>query len=366
MASWAEVALRDMRIPGYAGSYLTSYAPNIANPWGRNAQGQGSAQATKASLLMGRYASPDAFDPGINPDYAWVSWADYAPVNTQAWPEILIWNQVYLTEQYTVNHLPGWINNTRVMFWDAQCWLKSKSTGQWSRVAFSNSWSGHAISADFTVERFGDTPERDMRSESSTGGTSVRLVYSSTVPNSGYPLPNYPYWGFHGYSGGRQPIDGPDIADVVVSCKLSLVVHDPFYADDREFARFTVGLGADYYPPAGGIYVYPGVGTSRHKLVTARWPTWEYLVMHTMTEAQFNAANGYPSHFASLSEGDGGTVPGGGGTDPTPAPGAPSIGAWFAKTASGENTWAARSSAGTITTGGAAPLISRRSKRRFR
>lgn len=350
MASWLEIAIADMRIPGYAGSYATSYALNIANPWGRNANGQGSPQATKASLLMGRYAGPDAFDPAINPDYAWVSWADYSPVNTQNWPRMLLWNQVYLTEQFTVNHTPGWINNTRVMFWDAQVWLKSKSTGQWTRLAFSNSFGGHAVSPDFRYEIFGDSPQRDLRTEAETGYSSVRLIYSPTVPNANYPYPNYPYWCFHGYAGGVQNIDGPDIADVVISIKMALVVHDPNEADDREFARFTVGVGADYYPPSGAPYVYPGVGTSRHKLVTAKWPNWQYLVCHTMTEAQITDTNGYPSFFANLSEGDDGGSgggSGGGGADPTPQPSAPSRGTWFAKLTSAKNTWGAREIANT-------------------
>jgi hypothetical protein len=37
--------------------------------------------------------------------------------------------------------------------------------------------------------------------------------------------------------------------------------------------------------------------------VTAKYPDWQWHVMHTMTEAQFNATNGYPSALTNLVEG---------------------------------------------------------------
>jgi hypothetical protein len=333
MSLWLDVAISDMRKPGdnsaefSAGYQPGSFAPNDAPPSGRrgaNNTANQSSQWLRAQLSQGRYASPDAFNPAINPHYAEISWITNETVKTQPWPEVLIWNQIYLADPWRQNHLPGWINNTRVGSWDHQLWLKLKSTGQWVRWSFSDSISGHAIRPDFREELF-DGSMTDVRTEAGTGYKSIRLVYDQYAPLA----PEFPYWAFHGYSGGRKSIDGPDIADIVISQRSSLFVHDPYYADDRDYARFLLAIGADYYPPPGAPYLYPAVGTSRHKLVTAKWPNWQYHVCHSMTEPQIRAS--YPSFFVGLSEGTSAPPPD--PEEPPPStvspPASPTVGNWF-------------------------------------
>jgi hypothetical protein len=274
---------------------------------------------------MGRYASPVAFT-ATNPDYADISWVTDPVVTSQPWPEVLFWNQTFLADPWREFHIPGWIDNTRVMSWDHQVWLKSKSTGQWWRIAFSDTLVGHAAAPDFRTELWDGVAKVDRRTEAATGYNSIRLVYDNAAPLS----PQFNYWIFHGYAGGRKAIDGPDIADIVVSQKTSLVVNNPDAFDDRDYARFLLACGADYYPPSGGAYVYPGAGTSRHKLVRAKWPNWQYHVMTSMKESEITATNGYPSVFVGLAEGDGGSPPDpGGGDGATPQPVAPTRGNWF-------------------------------------
>lgn len=304
-STWATVALSDMRIPGYTGTYTTSYAANDERTLGRRANGGLSSQYLRACLVQGRYASPDAFNSAINPDYNEVSWITNTTVLTQEWPRMTHWNQLYLGEDFGLEHEQGWANNTRVMSWDHQVWIKRRSTGLWFRARLNDSMSGEGWSPNF--KNYGGNAASiyvDIRDEP-YGFKSVRPVYDSEM--TGVPgYTNEPtgsgYWIFHGYS-GVFAIDGRDIADVVVSQKASLVLHDTGGTDDRDKAHYLFAVGADYYPPSGGPYLYPSVGCSRHKRIVAQWPNWQFLVMHTMSLSQFAASNGYPSYFNDLVEG---------------------------------------------------------------
>lgn len=347
---WADVALSDMRKPGFVGAYIDSYAPNSATPTGRNAGGRNSSQASRANLVMGRYPTPVAFT-GTNPDYAEVSWITNPTTTGALWTRALYWNQIYCADPWGISHTPGWINNTRVMSWDHQLWIKSKSTGQWTRYTLSDSLSGEAWSPNFSFYG-GQSSSVDCRTESATGYQSIRLVYDSGEPTG------VGYWIFHGYSGGIVSIDPYDVAEVLASQKTSLVVHDLFYADDRDYSRFLLACGADYYP-ATSLPVYPGVGTSRHKLVRAKWPNWQYHVMHTMTEAQFD----YPSSFASLSEGDSTATTDPGSGEATPMPLVHPVSSWAALETGGSSSWGASAVGSAYESDGVPPVLLIRGRR---
>lgn len=337
MALWTEVAVSDMRIPGYGGTYPTSYAATDDTWWLRNST---SSQNRRASLVQGRYATPTAFTT-TNPDYA-AELSYYAandPIRSTTWTRIQYWNQLVLSGTYRNLHTAGWENNTRVMVWDAQLWVRSASTGLFTLRYSSNTPGGDVWTPNFGTPFAKESNNADWRIETSTGYPSMRLV--STPDNS-----SYYFW--HGY-GSVTAITGPDVSDVLVTTKAALVLDDPDAVDDRRFSRFMFNVGADYYPGTS-LAVYPGVGTSRYKFVRAEYPNFQYFVMHTMTEAQFNATNGYPSVFNGLSEGD--SVPGGGGgTDPPPSTTwliqPPSKGQWFTKLDTGANNWSTHAVANT-------------------
>jgi len=333
MASWAEVAISDMRRAG-AYSYTDSYARNDDTIWGRRTT---SSQYVRAQLSQGRYASTDAFNT-TNPDYtsdlSWIPMDN--PVRTYDWTRIIQWSHVWLSTAYQDQHIqPGFENNTRVMIWDCQVWVKSKGLGQWMRVINTDSPSGEWWSPDFReyLGSFSTTPS-SFRTESSTGYRSVKTVYAAH-PSTGADA-GIDYWLAHGYS-NIASIDGPDIADIVSSFKCALVMDNPDGFDDRDYSRYLVTVGADYMP-ADKAVLYPGVGTSRQRFLRAKWPNWEYRVCHSMTQAQFEAVNGYPSVFVGLSEGDDSDQ--GGGEDPPSTPVvAPTRGSWFAKSSGGSNAW---------------------------
>ncbi len=243
---------------------------------GRNT---GSSQYRGASIVMGNYGSPLAFTK-TNPNYNETSWIVDAAANNAdyqkliAWPNwrgILHWNQLY---RPTTGHLSGFVDNTRVQMRNAQLWVKRRSTGQWIRLSKSNDIGGAAMNPNF-----GDIPNVtwiyvDSRAESE--GVSVRHL-----PESQYGI-NI----FHGWAGGIREIDGTDIAAVWSSIETRLILHNPSGKDDRDSARYLMGCGADYYPNTTKdrpFYLLPGVGTSRHTLVSKEWKT---CVMHTMNYDQ--------------------------------------------------------------------------------
>ena len=345
MASWKEVALRDMRIPGHSGSYMSSYAANDDTWWLRNPL---SAQRTKAVLVMGRYPTSEAWNPSINPDYSEASWVP-SELHNLTWNSLSQWGHVLLGDTYTLNHAPGFQNNTRVMLWGTELWVKSKATGQWTRRIFENGGAnqGNWYHPNF-VTWYLSSPGNNIL-DPNTGYQSVRLPMFSSDPR---------YWLWHPWTAGVT-IDPWDVADVISTIRSSLVLHDPNGVDDRAYSRFLVAVGADYTPTTS-TDLYPSVGTSRHKFCTARWPNWQLHVMHTMTEAQLNAPNGYPSYFDSVSEGDD-QDPGEPGEPTSPPIILPAVGAWAPLEAGGKSAWGAIGTAApTVTSGGMPPPLRRR------
>lgn len=306
MATFKERAISDMRIPGYGGSYATSYALNDSAPLGRPSSWP---ESSRAMLNMGRYPyTPpgqmcEAFT-STNPDQSNVSWVSES-VKYASWNRITLWGEVVCATQFGVNHTPGWVNNTRVMVWDAELWIRMRSTGQWVLIRKSSALSGGQYRGDYSGDYQGAA---DIRSESA-GGTSFRVTNNPSAPG-GALLVHY-WWG--GLS--QFPLfNAYEVMDVVSAHKTALVLHNPTGADDREYSRFLNVVGADYYPSDGSVIVYPGVGFSRFKFVTAKWPNWQWHIMHTMTEADVNSI-GLPPSLSGLSEGA--AEP---GPDPDPGP----------------------------------------------
>lgn len=333
MALWKDVALRNMRLPDHAGSYATSYVSNSDRWWGRTTA---SADSWRARLVQGRYPTSEAFDFGINPDYDQVSYLD-STYRTITWPRIIFWSDSMLGETYQLNHTTGFINNTRVMIWGAEVWIKSKSTGQWTRVINSNPTGGGWFSPNYNVYLGNvSTVPSCYRLEAETGYQSYKLPMQPST--SGQP----DYWLHHSWT-GTVAIDPWDVADVVSSMKCSLVIDNSALADDRAYSRFMLAAGADYYPEEPRS-IYPSVGSSAKKFVTARWPNWEYRVMHTMTQAQLEAANGYPSAYIGVGDGSSAEPD---PEEPMEPPSLPTRGNWFAKLDGGDNVWTTHAEAGS-------------------
>lgn len=240
-----------------------------------------SSQYERATLVMGRYGTPAAFTT-VNPDYqtelSWLS-TDSDLRQIPAWTRILLWDQVYLGEQYGAAHAPGYRGNSRVRTWGYEMWIKTKA-GTWHRLFQTDSKGAEAWRPTFRGEANFASNANDIRSEPD-GSYSVRPLPAIGLDSSGS------YWISHGYAGGIRDVNPYDVADILILCYSQLILHDPAGPDDRQYARFLFAVGADWYPPAGvSMTYYPGVGTSRHKYVTIE-P--QVHVMHTMTEAELRA-----------------------------------------------------------------------------
>lgn len=290
--SWLSVAVSDMRKVGWSGAYMDSYAPNDDLTYGRRPI---SSQRSRAQLSQGRYATSAAFTP-TNPDYSEVAWVTDPAVKNATWSRIIQWTHIYMSETYKTAHASGWVNNTRVAIWDCQVWVKSKTTGNWTRLSLSNTPGGEWWTPDFKLYKGTKESTGDAYRIEGSGYPSIRTVLAATGTPAGSPDANVGYWLWHGYS-GLTAITGSDVADVVSCCKTALVLHNAGGTDDRDASRFLFAVGADYYPVSGSSY--PAVGTSRHRFVRAKYPSYQWHVMHTMTEAQFNAAGGHPSALDS-------------------------------------------------------------------
>lgn len=286
--SWSDVGLSDMRKTGWGGSYGTSYAANDDRPLQMNASW---TQASRAMLAMGRYpytppgGTCEAFT-SLNPDSGGLSWI--ASVEPQAltavWDKLAFWGELMLSTTFP-SHATGYTGNTRVQVWDCQAWIRLRSTGAWQLVRKSSSLGGMNYRLDYS------STNGNIQFRSEPGGyLSFRPLAGTSPAYSAHYWWNVPVY---------PTIDAYEVTDVLVAQKASLILHDSAGTDDREFSRFLIRTGADYYPTSNKAFGNnPGVGQGRAKFVRAKWPAWEWAVMHTMTEAEFNAAGGYPAALA--------------------------------------------------------------------
>jgi hypothetical protein len=290
--------LRDMRKDPSTGSfsYMDSYASNddIAR---LRTESSPSSQATRASLVMGPFGDQRAWNTAINPDAA--SETGWVPADVKAvsrWPTMVYWDQVYQPDTNGGRHLNGYSGNTRIFVFDPELWYEDVDTGVWTRFAVG------------TGDRNGETWRPNFREfggsrwNGSISGTGVDIRYDELTDSNGQvrrgiSVRTSPdggpdrYWVPHTYL--PQAAVNPDrVRHICARVKTALIKHNPALMDDRSLFRQMFACGADWYPQSGSPQVYPGVGTSRHKLVLEQWPGWQWHVMHTKTWAGFLAS--YP------------------------------------------------------------------------
>lgn len=342
MPTFKERAISDMRIPGYGGSYSSSYAPADDVMWGA-----GNQWNSKAWLAMGRYIYTP---PGqvveaytsTNPDVAELSYLSSSPVRYEVYTRWLPWGHQFVgSSTQTPNSVTGWNHNTRQLFYDVQLWQRSKNTGLWSLLRAGQPLNDVLSSVSYQEQSFNQS---DSRSDTTTGGKSYRPTRDTSAPTR-------PYRVAHWFINDFTPIGSTaDIADVLLCCRTSLILHDPNGTDDRGTSNLISSIGCDPYPASSGVgLAAPPVGISKPRRVSAKWPNWEWLILHTMTEAQINSI-GLPPALTNLAEGSGTVDP---PVDPPPAN--PSTTNWSALAS--PRAWSARAT--TLT----APTKVRRGRR---
>jgi len=167
------------------------------------------------------------------------------------------WGQVYL-ERGT---LPA--ANTRVQLRGLRAYLLSKRTGEWSLVS-SGEVEGAAYREDFAQDA---NKPADVRPEPE-GGVSVRL-------ERGF---NFHFW----TKAGRVEIHPEDLDGVFVTVQARLVLADPSKPDDRDRARYLLGVGADYWLARDSKWdnfkTNGDVAIGRMKRVTKQWRAFNMAV----------------------------------------------------------------------------------------
>ena len=342
MASWVETALSDMRKPGFSGSWFDSYSVHDDQWLERQVT---SSSAKRAGCQRGRYMlASECWNSGINPDYADISWVSSSK-RADAY-RIMPWMETPLGVTYGTTHLPGYTGNTRILMLDCRVAIKSKTSGLWAYHGPFQMASGMLITPNqltFTG------PSEGLRYESAYGGYSCRAVAFDGSADG------YSYVEWHGWP-SFITVDPTDVADICVTMKTSLILHNQAGTDDREFSRYMFTLAADAYSASGGIGWTGCIGWSRNKFVTAKYPAFQHFVMHTMSEAQFNAAGGYPAQFAFLDDG----VDDVENPPDTPIV-APAVGEWGLLTEGGAGAWGTSSATGSpYVSGGLPPPLRRR------
>ena len=208
-------------------------------------------------------------------------------VNNQSYKSSTYWNGVmpWLVVFDGVGNLAS---NTRVQLRNLKLYIKSKSTGKWNLINGSTGVSGENYPKSL---QGADVQRPDVRTESD-GSTSV-------LPPGGNLL-------FHGWGGGIQAINGSDVGALFVTLQARLVKNNASGTDDRAQAKYLIHVGGDYYPTVttrvtdlAPAYYFPGIGTSRAKLVSNNWQAFNFSTIDVgvedpgggvMTEAQLRAA----------------------------------------------------------------------------
>ncbi len=151
--------------------------------------------------------------------------------------------------------------NTRVEMRNLRLFVKSHSTGKWSRLIDSDSFSG------IQCDQGGNYFHCPQQAKVSDHGDSA-----STLPISNLNL--------HGWWGGREPIESWDMAAMVISVEARLIKDSESGVDDRSKAKYLLQVGADYYPTdASHDRILEAVGVSRGKLVTNDWQAFTFTTL---------------------------------------------------------------------------------------
>jgi hypothetical protein len=215
--------------------------------------------------------------------------------NTPSW--WTVYNQSYKSSAYWNGVMPWLVvfdgvgneaSNTRVQVRNLKLYIKSKSTGRWNLINGSTGVSGENYPKSL---QGADVQRPDLRTESD-GSTSV-------LPPGGNLL-------FHGWGGGIQAINGSDVGALFVTLQARLIKNNASGTDDRAKAKYLIHVGGDYYPTVSTrvtdlapAYYFPGIGTSRAKLVKSEWQAFNFSTIDVgvedpgggvMTEAQLRAA----------------------------------------------------------------------------
>ncbi|MEM1096712.1 MAG: hypothetical protein AAGJ10_19100 [Bacteroidota bacterium] len=164
--------------------------------------------------------------------------------------------------------------NSRVQIRNLEAYILRKSDGQWHRTHSDAVVEGAAYREDFVNDI---NKPADARPEPDGGGLSV-------TAGDGF---NYHFWS----RVGRVSIDPDDIAGVFITAQARLVLTDPDGPDDRESARYLLGVGGDYWESLTAEWdqwtTNGDIAIGRFKYVTPEWRAFNMITI-SATETRQN------------------------------------------------------------------------------
>jgi hypothetical protein len=179
--------------------------------------------------------------------------------NDKQFPTLLAWGQLY--EDAEGN--PVW--NTRVLLRYIQIYYLSKKTNKWVLVDYSREVAGNFFTEDFK----GNANKEADDYMYPGGGTSA-------TAGDGY---SFHFWPVRGRSG----IDPKDVKAVFSTVQAKLVLANPNGPDDRDNAKYLLGVGADFWQsttaPWNNFQTNYDAGIGRHKYVKKYWRAFNMITL---------------------------------------------------------------------------------------
>lgn len=142
-------------------------------------------------------------------------------------------------------------------------YIKLKSTGQWYIYEHGKVTGGYIFYGESALPKVPDTFWAPITGPG--GGLFYKLGMGNWSQDTGAH-----FWPSHSH----ELIDNPDVGQVAVSITGRIVLQDPNGVDDRDKAKYLIGIGVDHRWLSGNGPIIEGVLMSRHRYLTNEWQTF--------------------------------------------------------------------------------------------
>ncbi len=203
---------------------------------------------------------PSNFDWAINPRQG-------AQAPPEGWDAAIAWGQLY-----------EWIEgnpatNTRVQIMGLEMHYLSKADLQWHELQNDVKVDGAAYVEDFA----GDVNKPADKREESDGTISVTC-------GDGY---NFHFWP----TSGRINYPKDDVKGAYVTVRARLILDDPEGIDDRESARYVMGVGGDWWESLTAVWdnwtTNADMGIGRFRFVSSEWKSFNMISLPADTVRKY-------------------------------------------------------------------------------
>jgi len=172
------------------------------------------------------------------------------------------WGQIF-PDPSTPENLNAGFELGKITFY-----IKLKSTGQWYTYEHGEMNDGYIFYGESALPEVPGTYYSPIRGPG--GGLFYKLGMGNWKQDTG--LHNWP-------SHSHEWIDNPDVEHVAVSITARIALQNPQGVDDRDKAKYLIGIGVDHRWQSGNGPIIQGVLMSRHRYLTNEWQTF---TMHSI------------------------------------------------------------------------------------